>query len=172
MSTTVSVGGGSETIHGSSAAAIAYAAIMFGDTYTAWSALTADQQKQTLAAAVRFLNAQVWQDDYDTFAKRDAVVAFATAEYELAVLIADDPSVVGQTDTGSNIQSLGAGSASLTFFNPTTRGAALLPPVLMRLIGQYLSASATSTLDGGTGASGNCTNPLSACADYNRREPY
>lgn len=90
MSTTVTVGSGTENIHGSATAAIAYCAIMFGTTYDTWNALTSDNQKKTLAAAVRYLNAQSWIDEADTFAERDAIAAFETAEYELAVLIASD----------------------------------------------------------------------------------
>lgn len=175
MSETITVGTGSETIHGTFAGAKAYVAIMFGETYDAWTALVDDDQKKTLAAAVRFFNAQVWQDDYDTFAKREAsaaATAFANAQAELAVLIKDDPSVILQADQGSNIQSLNAGSAGITFFNPTTKNPQRLPPVLMRLVGQYLSASSTSNLDGGDGASGNCHNPMSSCSDYDRNEPY
>lgn len=172
MSETITVGTGTEDIHGTFAGAQAYVAIMFGDTYDAWTDLTDDQQKKTLAAAVRFLNRQNWAADYDTFAERDAVAAFATAQYELAVMIADDPTVIQAADQGSNIQALNAGSAGITFFNPTTDGADPLPPVLMALLSGYLAASALDGEDGGESLSSCATNPFSRCKDFERGGPY
>lgn len=170
MSSTVTIGTATETIHGTSAAAIDYVTLMYGETYTAWLALSANDQLKTLAAAVRYLNAQVWQSAYDTFAERDAVAAFETAEYELAVLIASDSSVLANADQGSNIQSVGAGGASVSYFNPTTKNAPKLPPVAMRLVGQYLASSSGAV--SGSYVSGSDTNPFSDCEDYDRGEPY
>lgn len=173
MSETIVVGTGSELIHGTFAAAKAYCAIMFGDTYDAWNLLTDDQKKKTLARAVRFLNAQAWTEDADTFAEREALLVnsvsvFHQAQYDLAVLISDDPDVVAQVDQGSNIASLGAGSASISFFNPTTKNADVLPPVLMRLVGSYLALSSLAGPDGGESRSSCATNPFSDCEDYDR----
>jgi hypothetical protein len=174
MSEVITVGTGTETIHGTYAGAIAYVDIMFGETYSTWSALAADDQKKTLAAAVRFLNAQSWAEAYDTFAERDLIAEFATAQYELAVLVANDPSVIQEADQGSNIQSLQAGSAGITFFNSTTssgaRSAPKLPPVLMRLLGGYLAASALSGPDGGESRPSCADNPF--FHDYKRSGPY
>lgn len=171
--------GETEDIHGTFVAAKAYVAMQFGETYDAWTALAAvgpitadDRKKKTLATAVRFLNAQVWQADYDTFAKRDLVAAFATAEYELAVMIAADPSVIAAADQGSNIQSVSAGGASVSYFNSTTKGAPVLPPSLMRLVGQYLAASSSSGPVSPSGQSGSCVNPFSSCEDLDRGKPY
>lgn len=179
MSSTVTLSTGeSEIVHGSLVAARAYLAMMPGPQYDAWRALlgsgaTADDaQKRTLAAAVRYFNAQTWAAAADTFAERDAIAAFETAQYELAALIAADPSVVALADQGSNIQSVSAGGASVSYFNPTTKNAAKMPPVLMRLVGSYLTATNVSGPEGGSGQTGSCVNPMSECADYDRREPY
>lgn len=162
-----------ETIHGTFALAKSYIAIMYGPTYDAWTALaTDDLKKKTLAAAVRYLNVQVWGADADTFAERDAIAEFEKAQYELAVLIAADPNVIALADQGSNIQSVSAGGASVSYFNPTTKNATKLPPILMRLIGSYLTATNVSGPEGGSGQTGSCTNPMSSCSDYDRREPY
>jgi hypothetical protein len=166
--------GESETIHGTFAAAKAYIAMMYGDTYDAWTALsTDDKKKRTLAAAVRYLNAQAWSDDYDTFAERDAVTAFATAQYELAAMIANDASVMSAIDAGSNIQSVSAGSASVSYFAPTSagKGATKLPTIVHRLIGSYLAASSASSVTA-YGATGNEDNPFNDDSDYDRGEPY
>ena len=172
MSSVITVGAGSETIHGTYDGAVAYAAIMYGETYDAWTALSADNRKKTLAAAVRYINAQSWLDDYDTFAERDAVAAFATAQYELAVMIASDPSVILAADQGSNIRSVGAGSTSVEYFNSTTKNAAPLPPVLMRLIGEYLGETSTAGPVAGSGVAGSDENPFSSCSDHDRGDPY
>lgn len=159
-------GGASETIHGTYAGSITYIAMLYGDAADAWTALSADNRKRTLAAAVRYLNAQSWTAAYDTFAERDALTAFASAQYELAVMIAADPSVASTANQGSNISSVSAGGASVSYFNPTIDGADLLPPVLMRLIGAYLSGGASLTVIGGFGAAGAECNPFSADEDY------
>lgn len=174
MSDTITVGTGSETIHGTYAGAVAYVDVMYGDAYDAWTALTADNRKKTLAAAVRYLNAQSWNEDADTFAERDAITAFATAQYELAVLIASDPSVTQSLTQGSNIASMSAGSASLTYFAPTTleQGTATkLPVVVDRLVGEYLATS-SATVIGGFGNEGDEDSPFSDCEDYERSGPF
>lgn len=176
MSSVITLSSGeAEAIHGTLAAARMYLAMMPGPQYDAWRALlgsgaTADDaQKRTLAAAVRLLNAQVWSPAADTFAERDAIAEFATAQYELAVLIANDPTLPTLANQGSNIQSVSAGGASVTYFNPTTRSAAKLPPILMRLVGAYLGSPPLAAASGQTGS---CVNPLSDTADYDRKAPY
>lgn len=171
--------GAEETIHGTFAAAKLYVDMMFGESADTWrdlaasGSLTADDRKmQTLAAAVRFLNAQTWGADAETFVLRDAIAAFATAQYELAVLIANDASVIANADQGSNIASLGAGSARISFFNPSTKNAPKLPPSVQRLVGSYLAASTLGGPDGGESLSSCSDNPFSACEDLDRGEPY
>lgn len=175
MSETVTLTGGQEAqIYGAFAAAGDYVATMFGDTYAAWVALTADQQKQTLIAATRYLDAQAWNEDADTFAERDAIAAFPQASYELAVMIADDASVIGAADSGTNIRAVGAGSARVEFFNPTSaaRGTAtVLPPLLMRLVGAYLAANGASA-SGGYASSGCSAPAFGDCAELKRRNPW
>lgn len=162
------------TIYGDLAAAKAYIATKYGETYAAWRALAGDDddRKRTLATAAALLDAQVWQDDYDTFAERDAVTAFRNASYELAVAILADSSLVQAADQGSNIKSVAAGGASVEYFNSTTQNAAPLPAVAMRLVGQYLSALRRTGPVAGGGQSGSCVNPFSQCEDLDRTEPY
>lgn len=170
----VITGGASATIYGTFADGTTYITTSFGDTYTAWLELDPDDQKRTLIAAARFLDQQVWIDDYDTFEERDAVPAFQNASYELGVLIADDPDVLTAFDNGSNIQALNAGPAGVTFFNPTsaTAGSAtLLPPVIERLLGAFLSVD-VSTAGAPQGAGSGCVSPFSKRDDYDRNEPY
>lgn len=173
MSETITVGTGSEDIHGTYDDAVAYVAIMYGDTYDAWTALSADNRKKTLAAAVRYLNAQTWNEDADTFAERDAIAAFETAQYELAVLIANDASIVAQLDSGSNIRAVAAGGASVEYFAPTAPGkrATKLPPVIQRLVGSYLSTSGAVVV-AGYSSNGDDTSEFDDCSGTDRNEPY
>lgn len=177
MSEDIAIGTGTEKILGSYDDAVAYIEPMLGERYEAWMAGDATKRKKSLVNAVRFLNAQNWGSDADTFEKRDALVLngkpiFQEAQYELAVLVTEDSTVTDAADQGSNIQSMVAGTASLTFFNSTMKAAAKLPPILMRLIGRYLGAPTTSTLDGGSSQGGSCVNPFSDCADFDRKRPY
>lgn len=163
------------TIYGTFAAAEAYVGASYGPTYTAWLALADGPQKQTLIAAARYIDRQVWIDDYDTFAERDALEAFQLASYELAVMIAADPTVASKADQGSNIARVYAGGAGVDFFNPTSTRfgtATKLPPILMDLIGEYLGSTSASTIVTGPGSAGGDENPLSDCVDYDRGEPY
>ena len=156
------------TIYGTYALAIAYIGAMYGDTYTAWLALGAgvnnvagpgDDQKRTLVAATRFIDAITWEDAVNTQALRDAIAAFPQAVYELAVMILDDPSVIAVLDTGSNLKMAGAGGANVEFFNPTSAQAGtaqMLPPILQRLIGQYLGASDLDGIGVGSSQAGEC----------------
>ncbi len=169
------------TIYGTDVAATNYITGMYGDSYTAWLALTADNKKRTLIAATRYIDRQGWADAVNTFALRDAYTndagayLFQLASYELAALIADDASLLTAADTSSNVKGIGAGSARVDFFNPTSRTqgtASLLPPVIEVLIGAFLVANTASGPDGGTGQSGSCHNPFSSCSDYDRKEPF
>jgi hypothetical protein len=176
VSDTVTITGVSPdpTIYGTLAEAVAYITAMYGDQYTAWLALSSDNRNRTLVAAARYLDRQVWIDDYDTFAKRDALAAFKTASYELAALIADDPSVISVTDQGSNIARVYAGGAGVDYFNPTSASdgsAPVLPPVIQQLLGAYLAGSTAGT-GSPWGQSGACVNPMSACRDDGRDGPF
>jgi hypothetical protein len=174
MSTVTLTTGEDGIIYGTLAAAKTYIATKYGDTYAAWRALNAndDDRERTLITATAFIDSQVWDADHDTFAERDALAAFQNASYELAVMILADPTVIAQQDQGSNIKTAYASGAGVEFFNSTTQGAALLPPILMRMIGQYLSGTALGGPVAGGGQSGDCENPFSSCSDYDRKEPF
>lgn len=152
------------TVYGTLAAAKDYIASLYGSTYTAWTALSVDDQKRTLIAAYRYIEQQSWDPTTAaTFATRDAIAAFGYAEYELAVLIADDDTLTQQQDQGSNVRVAGAGSARVEFFVPTSAqdgSATTLPPILSRLVGQYLASSAaTSSISTGTGEESEFDDP-------------
>ena len=164
------------TIYGTFAAGGDYMATMFGPLYTAWRALVPDDQKRSLIVAMRYLEAQTWDPTTaPDFATRDGIPAFAVAEFELAALIADDPTITQEQDQGTNIRSVGAGSARVDFFNPTSAQfgtAPILPPIIMRLVAQYLASAAAFTGGAPDGNAGDCESPFSAAAEYLRLWPY
>lgn len=165
---------GTATIYGTYADAALYVADRYGSRYTAWTALSVAVRKQTLVSAADLLNAQAWIDEADTFAERDAIQAFKDASYEIGVLLVEDEDLTNVTDQGGNIQAANAGGAGVTFFSQTSsaRGSApVLPPIIMRLVGSYLAASATGGPSAPSGQSGSCRNPFSDCSDYDRGDP-
>jgi hypothetical protein len=188
MSEVVTVSAGvTGTIYGSFAGATAYLGGSGSAAAVAYRGLTDDaERKRKLIDATRFLNRIGYTTDYALFATRDALdlgtgdadaaFPFRAACYELAALAAVNADVLVVEDQGSNIQSVSAGGASVTYFAPTSAAqgtASVLPAVVTALIGPYLAASA-DPLDqaGGTGANGACDNPFGSFRDYDRREPY
>lgn len=175
------------TTYGSFAEATNYLGASGSEAAVAYRALSDDaDRKRKLIDATRYLNKLGYTEDYQTFAARDALdlgtsdgdtaFPFRAACYELAALATADPDVLLVDDQGSNIQSLNAGSAGITFFSPTSAAqgtAPSLPPTIAALIGPYLAVSEDLLdHDGGTGETGSCENPFSDCQDYDRREPY
>lgn len=139
-----------------------------GDGATAWRALTtgSDDHKRILVAATRYFDSLFWQGDADAQGgttlqwPRSGITldgvpvdpatvpaAISKGINELCALIADDPDVLTQADSGSNIRSMQAGSANLVFFRPTSPGdgnATVLPTVLNRLVGRYLASASAA----------------------------
>lgn len=168
--------GATATIYGTFAAAVSYIGSSYGDAYTAWLALSVDDQKRTLISAERFLDRQAWSADYVDFADRDAEAAFAIASYELAAMIAEDPAVTAAADAGTNVKQVYAGGAGVEYFSGSSASAgtaSVLPPILAALLDSYLDdASAAAYLVGGVGAAGDCCDPFNDMADFDRDEPY
>lgn len=179
--------GGSGTTYGSFAGATEYLGASGSDAAVAFRDLASDdERKRRLIDAARYLNKLAYTTDYTTFAARDvldlgtgdadAAFPFRAACYELAALAAADPNVLTVEDQGSNIQSVSASGASVTYFAQTSarRGTApLMPPVVMAHVGPYLAVNEDPLdQDGGTGDTGSCENPFGRCEDYDRKDPY
>lgn len=149
--------GATARIYGTLTGALAY----LGAQSDAWDDVATDEPLQRLLVqATRYIERRGWIEEVATFDLRDALdlgtgdgdaaFPFRAAVYELAELARNDAAVLQAIDTGSNIQSLGAGGASLSFFAPTSarEGTALpMPKVIMDLVGAYLAS-------GGAGTSG------------------
>lgn len=147
----------------------------------AWNKLTpsGDERKRILVDATRYFDSLFWQGDADAAGGTtlqwprsnltlDGVpvdpatvpAAIGKGINELCAMIAEDPDVLTETDSGSNIRSMQAGSANLVFFRPTSPGdgnATVLPTLLNRLVGRYLAnasaAIAAATAGVSTGVS-------------------
>ena len=175
MSETLTFDNGAQArIYGTLAGVLTY----LGSESEEWDDIATDEALQRLAVrAGRYLDHLPWEDDYATFAARDgldladgsvgdAAFPFRAAAYELMRLARADESILTVPDQSSNIQSLGAGGAQVTYFSPTSveRGTApMLPPVLMKLIGGYLQVPSLAA-GGGRGQEGSCSNPFSTCS--------
>lgn len=153
--------------------------------YATHAAATADARGRALVEATRLLDRQRWQGSkvsdgqalawprtgvtVDGAAVSDADVpdAITAAAYELALAILAKPTVVAGTSTGSNVQSVGAGPTSVTFFSPTVGGR--FPDRVQELIGGYLyGADATASIaPGGLYATGT-----DGCSQFDRADAY
>lgn len=172
-----------------------YINAQYGPTYSAWMLLSDDDKGRTLTTATRFLDSFQWQGtptgivgalptslqwprtgvfvDGVELDPTTVPTQVVQACFELAVMIADDPSLPQNSDAGSNVQSMGAGGANLSFFRPTSAAegtAPRLPPLIDRLIGRFL-ASNVATVTGfisGTNADSNFLSPPGTCGEQRR----
>lgn len=156
----------------SSAAAQAFRALGVGS----------DAQKQRVIEATRYVDQNYWQGTATGLAGgTPTTLAFPRsgltdvngaaldptnvpkevneAVAELAALIALDPDTANNVDTGSNVSSLGAGPAQISFFRPQSvhdGNATVLPTLVDRLIGRWLAGAGAKISVGGF-ASGVCS---------------
>lgn len=132
-----------------------------------------------IAAATRYLEAQLWQgvpttpavggttlswprtgvvDAYGNAVDSQSVPAnLISAVCELAAIFADDQDVFAAADQGSNLKGVRGGPAGVDYFVPTTAqdgSAPLMPEPAQRLVGQYLATSG-DTVGGGI-VTGGC----------------
>lgn len=163
---TVTIGTDSYEVYGTLAGAKKYLGVALSEAAAAWNALVDDDAKEkTMVNATRLLDRQIWKGTavgtpaFDVVLQwpragatdRNGVVvdestvpvAIEQATYELAALIALDPTVYTAASTGSNIQSLRAGPVGITYFRATN--GTRLPSVLMDLIGQFMGSDAADS---------------------------
>jgi hypothetical protein len=124
-----------------------------------------DAQKRGLVDASRLLDRQRWQGtpvstpeiDVTLEWPRDGVVdRYGTAvsnastpddiikaAYEMAAMLVEDPTIADQATSGSNVSSVGAGSAKVAFFRPTLGITGKFGTKISELIAPYLSGGTT-----------------------------
>lgn len=70
------------------------------------------------------------------------------AEFELALSLLQDATIQNSPNTGSNVESVKAGSAAVSFFVPTILSgtATMFPQAVMELVGCYLAGAGAASL--------------------------
>jgi hypothetical protein len=134
-----------------------YADLEFADEYLGgdvaradnWEALDEDpDQGRALVTATRLLQRQSWRDGVPSLDDPPLIVQQATAL--LAADISAKPALGDSGSTGSNVKSVGAGSAKVEFFRPTA--GTPLPQAAYDLLGDLLGpptgAATDPSLDG------------------------
>lgn len=131
----------------------------------AWAFFSTTQKETFLISAARTMETITWQgqktnpaqamawprtgvvDKYGNAVDPNTVpVDIGNGQMELAFDISQDPTLVTQSSTGSNIESVKAGSAAVSFFRPTP--GALLPHAAWAILGQYASGGAAAAAFG------------------------
>jgi hypothetical protein len=182
----VTIGADTVEVYGGLPALTSYLNTASSDGAVAWRALSAspDDQKRKLVDATRFIDAQIWQGAATALAggtpttlqfprsgltnidgtpldPTNVPQVLINAVFEMTALLADDSSLTGAVDSGSNLESLGAGSAKLQFFQPQSQligNATLLPTAVDRLIGRWLAgaSAAIAAAVAGVSTGSNC----------------
>lgn len=180
-----------------------YADVATADNYLAadfslnsvWTALTTDQKGQALVTSTRIINRQNWQGEPNPapgsilvwprtgvkFADGTAVPSDSIPQQIidgsilLAALIAQTPQIAGQANTGSNIESVRAGSVQVDFFRPTT--GTQFPTQVQQLWGQFLESGSQSSIGSGSVAFGTNDKSQTPCqntfgTDFGLSEGY
>lgn len=186
---TVTIGSDTFEVYGSSAGLATYAngSWTWQATYAAAVATSANGPLRALVEATRLLDRQAWDgtktSDSQALAwPRDGVTgippgaseapddgttpdSIVVAAYELALAMLAKPGVVAGTSTTSNVQSVGAGPASVTFFSPTVGGR--FPDRVMELVGWAFGGTSGDIVPLGSYASGT-----DGCSQFDTCDEY
>lgn len=143
----VSISGNPYPIFGTQDRAIEYSnGSLSGSTFTD-ADFTA--QQQSLVTAYRWLNRQEWKDGFPVPTDGLVPLGIEFAQYELTVVLIDDPDAFTKRSTGSNDRVLQAGPARIEFFSRTDGGSSsfsgegVFPPQALDLIKDYLASKAS-----------------------------
>lgn len=125
-----------------------------------WTAATDDTKKKALVSAFRMIERELWSGAKvsgaqatewpRTGATKDGVTVadgtpdnIALGEFEFALVLLKDASTLNKTSTASNVSSIGAGSAQVSFFYPLPGSSTRWPLPVNDLLAGYLAGSAT-----------------------------
>jgi len=187
---TFSIGTSSYTVYGLTTDALADANKYFAAHNDAakWRDITdTNVKKRALISSFRALDRQVWSGAKlvptqatewpRTGATCRGVVqadgipdVIANGEFELALALLKDASLMERKSTRSDVKSVGAGSASVEFFIAPRGESTRLPTIVDELVGCLLAGQASSV---GIGlASGTDVESAFAAEDLDRSEPF
>jgi hypothetical protein len=148
-------------------------------------AVGSDDRKRLMIEATHYIDALAWQgaptfaagtvlqfprtgitnSDGAAVSDVEQLALVAKAIGELIAIAAGDNDVVSAADAGSNLRGLGAGSARIDFFRPTSfqdGNATLLPVPVQRLIGKWLAVAGASV----SAAAAPVSTGTSSCSDF------
>ncbi len=151
-----SLSGNSYDIYGSNDRAKEY--LRGGINGTDFLDLGQSDQNRHLVQAYRLLSRQSWKSGFPVQADDTVPLGIEFAQYEMAVLLVEDPDLFSEPGTGSNERLLKAGSAQIEFFSRDT--GKLFPTQVMDLIKPYLGsrvAIITPTVSGSNVAKSTST---------------
>lgn len=138
-----------------------YASLAEADQYLAaashasvWSGKTDDEKGQFLATATRVMDRQRWSAAYDTQAEREDVQDIRDACVELALALADGSELQSEQNTAQKLQTITAGSVSLTYFRGAEGRAQRFPLAAQELLRPYLAGAGLSAGMKATGTGG------------------
>jgi len=187
---TQTIGSNSYEVYGGLTAALAYLTAAADDGAVAFIGLDADNQVRRLVGATRYIDSMSWVGAPTGLAgatpttlqfprtgltnglmqpvdSTTVPLVVVEAAFEMAAILSGDSSAAANVDTGSNVQSLGAGPANLSFFRPQSvadGNATRLPTVVDRLIGRWLASSGSTVVAGiATGVDGRSDFREAAC---------
>lgn len=126
-----------------------YATVEQADAYLAaalqagtdWSSASETTKAQALATATRVLDRQRWADGYTTQAERAAVQQIADACIEMALSLVQGSSLQSEQTTAQKLQSIRAGSVSLTYFRGAEGAPLRFPLIVFELLRDYIAGA-------------------------------
>lgn len=164
----VTISGNSYEIFGSVDRAKEY--LRGGINGTGFLDLGLSDQGRHLVQANRILSRQGWKSGFPVEADLTIPLGIEFAQYELAVLLVEDPDIFSNPGTGSNERRLKAGSAEIEFFS--RQDGKLFPPQILDLIRPYLSSRSAILTPVVSGSSAQNNTGLSIGSDdYRLTEP-
>lgn len=139
-----------------------YASVEQADEYlaasfhagTTWSGASATTKGQALVTATRILDRQRWAAAYDTQAEREVEDGIIDASIEMALALVDASDLQTEQVTGQKLQSITAGSVSLTYFRGAEGRPHRFPTIVHELLRDYLAGADFSVVGKATGTDG------------------
>jgi len=128
---------------------------------TTWQALEEDAKAQVLVTATRYLDAFKWKGIKTDEAQplewpgvntgvspsdEAAYARFLNGFFELCALISEDPTILQNANSGSNVQRAKGGEAEVWFFKSTIESASTFPPSVHNWMKDLLAGSGGGAL--------------------------
>jgi len=121
---------------------------------TTWSGASAASKGQALVTATRILDRQKWGSAYGTKALRFAVQDIIDASVEMALALLEGSDLQSEQSTAQKLQTIKAGSVSLTYFRGAEGSAHRFPTIVHELLRDYLAGADLGLAGVATGVSG------------------